>query len=807
MMRAIWQDIRFGLRQMARNPTFTAIVVLCLALGIGTNTAIFSIIYEALLRPLAHYKDPDRIVSIIAEATSDNGPVGSFVCLDELEKQSTCLVNMAPYQPVQLCLRSDEGTQEVWGVKARKEYFETLGIRPFMGRVFDSEDCKPDAPPAAIISHGLWVRHFDSDANVVGRDLKLTDKVATIVGVMPAKLWIPLRYDTDVWVADNSLESSKPDGQKRVYCAVARIRSGVSLAQARAETDRTAAQLAKQHPELTTGYSLRLSPFNRARGRTTELWLLLVAAGFVLLIACANVANLVLTRMTYRQHEIAVRAALGASRARLARQMLIESLLLGLLAGAAGLLLASWGVHLFVALAPAGTVRIDEVGFNLPMFLSALAVSLLMGAVIAVFPALRALVTSPNATLKQAGRGLTEGRLARRFRSLLVIGEIALAFVLLTGAGLMLDSFRRLLSVDVGFNPKNVLTMTLHESLEKLNIDPLAGHRKVQEVLQRVQQLPGVQSAAFGHDLPLDMGSGGECVEFPGGDTGTQEQKAFVTTDWVGPGYFETMRIPLLRGRTFKPDDEREAWMGRSRATIVNEAMVKRYWPGQEPIGKLIRVGERGPERTLQVVGVVANVRTGDLESQVRPALYTCNYCWGFGYLAVRAARNPTDLVPAIRRVIADVDKDMAIMKVATMEEYLEDQLSQPRFVLCLLGFHAALALILATLGIYGVMAHSVSRRTHEIGIRMALGAQRGNVLLMVLKRGLIITGIGLAIGAGGAFALMRYLASVLYEVSPTDPMTFTAAASLLGAVALFACHIPARRATKIDPLVAIRYE
>jgi putative ABC transport system permease protein len=804
------QDVRYGVRMLVKNPGFTAVAVIALALGIGANTAIFSVVNAVLLRPLP-YQDSDRLVVILHGGTDPVAPANFL----DWRKQNHVFQSMGAAEYWAPNLTAVERPEQIWALRLTSDIFPLLGVQPLLGRAFVPGEDQPGKEHEVVLSYGSWQKRFGGDASVIGRSMTLDGEAYTIIGVMPrefkfapfwatkAELWAPLALgDRATRRNGNSL---------RIF---ARLGSGVTLAQASAEMATITARLNKEYPGTNKDVVVRSLKDKVVGDVRPALLILLGAVGFVLLIACANVAHMLLARAAARQKEIAVRTALGARRWRVIRQFLTESILLAILGGGAGLLLALGGIRVLVALSPAGIPRVETVGLDGRVLAFMLVVSVLTGIAFGLFPALQASAVSLNDSLKEGGRGSTESIRRNRLRSLLVASEFALALVLVIGAGLMIRSLFALQSIDPGFNPQHLLSMMVRAGGSKAG-EP--GHRAAffQQLLEHVRALPGVQSAGFINHLPLAGDVWGYPFWVQGRPIPPPGEGMNAVYRVVMPGYFRAMEIPILRGRDVTDADQ----MNAPGVVVINEALANRVWPGEDPIGKHITLED--PNKTpnwLTVVGVSKNAKQNEWAAPSYFEVYipflqnhefqeSPRPMWAYLTLVARSTGDPASLVPAIESEVRSLDSNVAVSQVQTMDQVVADSTAQPRFYLLLLATFAAVALVLAAVGIYGVMSYSVSRRTHEIGIRMALGAERRDVLRLVVGQGMLLALAGAAVGLLGALGLTRLMASLLYGVQPYDPATFLVVSIVLCLVALAANYVPARRATKIDPMVALRYE
>lgn len=808
MIGTLWQDIRFGLRLMAKKPGFTLVAVVALALGIGANTAIFSVVNAVLLSPLP-YQHSERLVWMwgtnpVAGIKKETASLPDF---NDWRTQSQSFEEMAGFTNTALTLTGEQEPERIPGAVITSNFFSVLGVRPIMGREFTSEENGPNGARVVIISHSLWQRRFGGNPKIVGQTITLNGGAYQVVGVLPAGFKNPVpteRNVTELWIPlPMNLDST---GRRSDFLSVVgRLKPNVTIQQARAEMNTITARLEQQYPASNTGWSALILPLQeRITGDVRPaMWVIVGVVGFLLLIACANVANLLLVRSAARQQEIAVRRALGAGRFRLIRQFLTESVLLALAGGILGSLLAMWGVEFLVRLSPGNIPRLDEVRLNWRVLLFTLVVSLLTGAIFGLIPALHA--TNPNLTesLKEGGRSSTEGLRGARLRNALVVAEIAIALVLLVGAGLMIKSFIRLQAVDPGFKPERILAVDLALPSVKYKEAP----QQVafwDQLLGRVSQLPGVERAAAVTALPL---SGGAILSFdiegrPAPPAGQEPDAEYRV---VTPGYFETMGISLARGSGFTEQHTSNV----PAVTIINETLARKYFPGEDPIGKRINLGnpETSPWRTI--IGVVRDIRQQALEEEPYPQMYApyAQFPSRAMTLVARTSSNPSGLVPIIRSELSSMDKDQPLFNVRTMEQVMSESISRQRFNMLLIAIFACVGLVLASVGIYGVMSYVVTLRTHEIGVRMALGASARDVLKMVVRQGMILAFAGTGVGLVAAFLLTRLISSLLFDVRATDPLTYILISVLLIAIALLACFIPARRATRVDPMVALRYE
>ena len=801
-LRQFGQDLRYGLRMMRRGPGFAAVAVLTLALGIGANTAIFSVVNAVLLRPLP-YRDPARLVTVLHDGWK---PVAPANFLDWRE-QSSSFESMAAAQLWSLTMTGRDRPEQLEVLQTSAEMFQVLGVDAALGRTFMAGEDQPGHEHVAVLSHGFWQRRFGGGTDAVGRQVMLDGEPYTVVGVMPpdfqfapfwathAEAWVPLNLGRRV--------SDRRGQSLRVF---ARLKPGVTLGQAQADMEKINRQLAEEHPRENEGLTVSVDPLHeKVVGKSRPaLLIILGAVGFVLLIACANVANLSMSKSALRRREIAVRIALGAGRWRVVRQLLTESLVLSLAGGAAGLLLASWSNTALASLGPDTLPRVRTASLDAGVLLFTLGLSVFVGLLFGLAPALHSTKTDLTESLKSRAQGSSRGRRQERVRQLLVVGEVAVSLVLLVGGGLMMRSFLRLTSIDPGFDPRGVTTATV----------PLSGPRYAtdeqraaffQRLTTQLGSLPGVKSVSAINHLPLggDVWTLGFTVE--GRPAPPDAERPAAVYRVVRPDYFRTMGAALLQGRDFTERDDAAS----PGVIVVNEALARRQWPGEEPLGKRMTVnGESSKPR--EVVGVVKDVKQGEWASEPQPEMYLPHLQAASPRsmtLVVRTSSDSLEIGPALRREVWAIDSDLPVSKVANMEEVVSESVGQQRFNTLLIGLFAGVALILAAVGVYGVMSHAVAQRTHEIGVRLALGARGRDVLGMIIRQGLALTLIGLAVGLAVALALVRVMNSLLYKVSATDPLIYGGVAAALTLSALLACYIPARRATKVDPLVALRHD
>ena len=801
-MKTLLKDLQYGLRSLLKRPGFFAVAVLTLGLGIGANSAIFSTVNAVLLRPLS-FPDSESIV-LLQGINPDKGITQSNMSVPDIvdwQAQSQSFEQIAGFIGGGVLLATNDETERVLAAGVSGDFFALMRTNAVLGRTLQPDDARRGNDNVAVLSYGLWQSRFGGNPAVIGTKVMISGDNCTIVGVMPkgfefpqAQLWWPLIMDGPAERRDN-----------RYVNAIARLKPGVTVDQAEADLNAINQRLAQSYVETNTGWSTNVSNLRESMVGTTRtaLLVLLGAVAMVLLIACANVANLLLARVSARQKEMAVRTALGASRWRIVRQLLTESLLLSVIGGLVGFGLSVWLTRLLVAISPANSPRFDEIGIDRRVFLFTLAITLLTGLVFGVAPALQASKLDLNQNLKESGRrGSGEGH--NRLGSLLIVSEIALSFMLLVGAGLLVKSFMRLSDVSAGFNPNNVLTMRMAATPGKYQQgEPRA--QLFRQTVEKIKAVPGVESAAAILSMPL----GGDTFNvgrsyIREGRPHTPEESANAAYLVITPDYFQTLQIPLTAGRAFTDQDNNNA----PKVVIVNETMARKSWPGESPIGKRITIW-RDEKFPREVVGVVGETK-GSLDAEPATQMYVPyaqDATWGSLTFVMRTTSDPGSLAPSVRNEIRTLDKSLPVYNIKTMDDVLAASIADRRTSMLLFSTFAIVAMLLSMIGIYGVTAYYVTQRTHEIGIRMALGAQLRDVLTLVLKRGVVLALIGLAVGLTGAFALTRLMTTLLFGVKPIDVATFAAGSIAVIAVAVIACYIPARRATKVDPLVALRYE
>jgi putative ABC transport system permease protein len=803
----VWKDIRFGLRTLVRNPATTFLAMLTLALGIGANSAIFSVVNRVLLDPLP-YPQPDRLIMLVESAPKLGFPRFSVSPpnFDDFRRQNRSFEHLSAYGRERFNLTGREQPEVILGAQVSPDFFQMLKVDPSPGRGFRQEEGRPGQARVAVLSHGLWQRLFGADPKIVGRPITLNGESYTVVGVTPRGFELPRR--TEIWVP-LALDLANESRGGHYLGAIGRLKQGISLEKAETEMIGIAARLEKQYPDSNTAWTVDLIPLQEIAVEDIRpiLMILLVAVAFVLLIACANVANLLLARVASRERELAVRAALGASRTRLVRQMLIETALLFVAGGALGLLLAHWGVKALIALDPEGIPRAQEIGVDSRVLAFTFFVSLATGLLFGLVPALSATGRRLYEALKEGGRSMVGGAHGRLVRNLLVGFEVAVALVLLVCAGLLIQSFARLSGVNPGFEPEGVLTARISipefkypdEERQTLFYDQL---------LERLGALPGVEAAASIYPLPLSGSNMILAFVVEGRPAPPPAETPSTNVRMISPNYFKVMGIPLVQGRAFEDRDR----LGAEQVAVINQTMAAKIWPGESPIGKRFTFGDPADAEDpgwRTVVGVVADVRHDTLDEEKASEAY-----WPQAQgpstdsvLVLRTSGDPVQLAGPLRETVRAIDRDLPLERIEPMEQVVSKALAQSRFKTLLLSLFAALALGLAAVGVYGVVSYSVAQRTHEMGIRMALGASPDQVRGMILMQGMRVVLISSAIGLGAAFFATRFLREQVYGVSATDPATFAVVPLVLLAVALVANLVPALRATRVDPLEALRYE
>jgi putative ABC transport system permease protein len=811
----LWHDLRYGLRMLWKNPGFTLVAVVTLALGIGANTAIFSVVNAVLLRPLP-YAEPERLTMVWTKIEKI-GLMQNWVSEPEVldfRQQSQLFESFGVINSGSFSLTGGGEPEQLNGALVSTNLFSLLGVKMKIGRDFNADEEKPGTTRVAILSHGFWQRRFGGKESVIGNTIYLNGNSTIVVGVLPPHFALLLPPEAhvptnlDLWMP-YAVDYAKQNRYNHGMTVIGRLKHGATVAQAQAEMDAIAARLDSIY-YMNIGFAVKVVSMHGDIVKRTRsaLLLLLGAVGFVLLIACANVANLLLARAAAREKEIALRAALGAGRLRVVRQLLTESVLLSLPGGLCGLLLAKWGVDALLKLSPSDLPRVEEVSVNGWALLFTLSLTVLTGMLFGLVPALQSSRTELTNSLKEGGRSVA-GNARTRLRNAIVVGEVALSLVLLIGAGLVMRSFWHLLKVDPGLDPHRVLSMDLRLPGSKYP-DGQATENFYRQLVEKVNAQPGVVSAAAISELPLSQTYSSGTMTFEGVTANAEraDRVSFeVDQRAITPDYFKVMKTPLLAGRFFTPQDG----AGRPPVVIIDETLARRLWPNTSPLGKRLTYGyyPEKPEFRMEIVGVVKHIRHHRLDADVREQVYFPHAQRQDGgmTLAIRTASDPLDLAPAVRQAVRSLDPDQPVYQVRTMEGLVANALAPARFTLSLLTIFAGVAGILAMVGIYSVMAFMVTQRTNEIGIRMALGAQARDTLSLIIRQGMTLAVIGIALGLIGSFAVQRLMKGLLFEVSATDPLTFVLISLMMMGAAFLACYIPARRATKVDPLVALRCE
>src|SRR5580692_212201 len=823
-MVSLFQDMRYAARTLLKSPGFTTVAVLTLALGIGANVAIFSVVYGVLLRPLP-FAQPEQLVRIFDDLAGPNSKdVGmSAPELWDLEERSGVFQEVSAVAPGNSAVGGGERTVRAEALITSPDYFELLGAKPELGRVYTRQDSVPGFLEPVVISDSFWRRNYGSDPKIIGRKMSLDRDLYTIVGVTPPGFRHPgrtLDTDVEVWLATEFKGQPFPVPADRslriVPAAIGRLKPGVTVAQAQSQLDGYVAQLARQYPAAypaAARWALRLVPVKEdlVGPQRTELFILFGAVGFVLLIACVNIANLLLARSSGRRREIAIRLTMGASRARLARQLLTESTLLSLISGALALVTVLLLKNAIISLAPADIPRLNEVDVSAGVLFFAFLVSILTGVVFGLAPALQAANPNQVENLREGSRGSGAGRRQTRLSRVLVVSEVALSIVLLAGAGLLLRSFWRVLEVRPGFNPRHLTTVQIWIPISNNPAsDPYSVEEKradfLLEVFRRVSALPGVEQASISGNDTLPMNSGRNYSQFSIQGRATESERGPIADiAVVDSNYFRTMEVPLITGRDFASSDTYKT----QPVAVIDQTLARQYWPGKDPLGQQLKFGFGRGVQGVTIVGVVGDIKSDGFEAPSVPHIYVAlgQFAPVNAVVFLRSRGDLEQLGEGVRREVESVNPNVPVHSISSMDQIIARSLADRRFALELLGTFAAAALLLAAVGIYGVMSYSFSQRTHEVGIRIALGAQRMDILRMALGEGMRVVVIGLALGLLGAAAMTRFFQSMLFNVVPTDPVTFLSVSAILAGVAFFACYVPAKRATRVDPLVALREE
>jgi putative ABC transport system permease protein len=796
------QDLRYGARMLAKKPAFSIVAVITLALGIGANTAIFSVVNAVLLRALP-YHNPDRLVVL---STIDSGGERDGLSIPEAEDFQArvgLLEDLTAFQTQSVNLTGGERPDRVRGAFVSANFFKVFNLAPLLGRTFVEGEDRQGAEKLAVINEKTWQERLHSERNLGAQKLILNGEPYSVIGVVSSSFKHPLDAEVEVWMPISNYPGNTGQRDLRFLFGVGHLKRGTNLSQAQAEVATIASQLAQAYPKENTGRGAKLEYFRDLMVGDIRpmLWLLFAAVGVILLIACANLANLLLARGLARQREIAVRAALGASRWRLIRQLLTETTLISFVGGAVGLLLAHWGLYALLKL-PQNFVRAENVTLETRVLLFALAVSVLTGWLFGVVPALQLARPQLQSFLKEGARGSGEGAKWNRVRGGFVVAQVALSLLLLVSAGLLIRSFDKLLRVDVGFKPERLLSLEYRLPRSKYK-EPAAQWNFHRQVAERIQQVPGVTSVALVRALPFSGNGGTSPIILPDREPPQKGQEPQVMFNTAMPNYFETIGIPFIKGRLFSDQDQ----IKTPTVFIINQTMARRFWPNQDPLGKQVKLAE--DEKMGTVIGVVGDAKHYWLDEDTKPQLYSAfsQNPGIFSSVVIRTTVEPLSLAESVRQAVWKVDPDQPMWKIRTVEFLVNRTVADRKFLMALMGIFASLALVLTMIGLYGVISYLVNQRTQEIGIRMALGAQMGHILHMVLKQGMTLVLTGVALGFAASWLLTRLLSRLLYQVSATDPLTFAVIAVLLITVALLACYLPARRATKVDPLVALRYE
>ncbi len=799
-MKHMLSDFKFALRMLAKKPGFACVAIATLALGIGANTAIFSVIDAVLLRALP-YHNADRLIDIFSIDPNGERDGLSVPELHALQTQMHSLEDLAGYQSQSVNITGGERPDRVRGSFVSANFFRVFNLTPRIGRTLNEGEDKPGAEHVAVVNEKLWRERLGGDTNLSNKKLLLNGEAYAVVGVISSDFKNPFDPDVEVWLSMANYPGNTGQQDSRFMIPMGHLKTGVSMRQAEVEAKTIASQLAAAYPKENAGRGIKIDFYRDflVRNARSMLWLLFLAAGVILLIACANLANLLLARGLARQREIALRAALGANRSRLVRQLLSESVLLGLIGGVAGVLVAHWGLWALLKL-PQHFVGLENARVNGAVLFFALAISLLVGCIFGLIPALKLSKTDLQTALKEGERSSPDGM--RWNGRVSVVAQIALSILLLISSGLLVRSFDKLLRADPGFEEKSLFTLEYRLPRAKYQgTDSQWNFHR--QVVEQVGRIPGVKSAALIRSLPFSGNSGSASIALLDREAPPRGREPLVSYNIATPGFFRTFGVPLLRGRSFRDDDR----TGSPFVLIVNRTMAQRFWPNQEAIGKQIKLLEDGTVGT--VIGVVGDTKRDFLSDEPMPQLYS-SYGQQPTYFATLVARTnvePLSLSESVRQAIWKVDPDQPTWKIRTVEFLVQRSVADRKFVLALMAVFASLALLLTALGLYGVISYLVSQRTREIGIRMALGAQVRHVLTMILRQGVALISIGIATGLLAALLLTRLMAHLLFDVSPTDPPTYAAIVSLLGLVALVACYIPARRAARIDPVIALRAE
>jgi putative ABC transport system permease protein len=795
-------DLRYAIRSLTKRPLFTIVAVATLALSIGANTAIFSVVNAVLLRQLPYYK-PNQLVALSTISGGGERDGLSVPEAEDFRAQMSSLEDVAFFQTQSVNVTGGERPDRVRGAFVSANYFRFFNLNPIVGRTFVEGEDRQGAPKLAVVNEKMWRERLNADPNLNDKKLTLNGETYSVIGVVTGKFKHPFDPDVELWMPVANFPGNTNERTGRFLFVLGHLKPGATVSAATSEASTVATRLAAAYPKENTGRGARIESFRElvVRDIRPALWLLFAAVGVILLIGCANLANLLLARGLDRHREVAVRAALGASRWRLVRELLTETTLISVIGGVLGVFLAYWGLYGLLKL-PQNFVDTQDANLDLRVLLFALAISVLTGWLFGLAPALQFVRPDLQSFLKEGGRGGGDGARWNRLRSGFVIAQVALALVLLVSAGLLIRSFDKLLRVNVGFKPEQLLSLEYRLPRTKYK-EVTAQWNFHRQVMAQIQEVPGVQSVALVRGLPFSGNGGTTAITLPDREAPPKGREPEVMFNSATPNYFETIGIPFIKGRLFDDHDQPNTPL----VVIINQTMAQKFWPNQDPLGKQVKAGQDGTVAT--VIGVVGDAKHYWLEETQQPQMYGA-YSQQPGYFAtvvIRTKVEPLSLSEQVRQALWKVDADQPMWKIRTVEFLVNRSVADRKFLLALMGLFASLAMILTMLGLYGVISYLVKQRTQEIGIRLALGAQMRDILQMVLKQGMILVFTGVALGLATAWLSTRLISRLLYQVSATDPVTFAAISAFLIVVALLACYLPARRATKVDPLVALRYE
>ena len=800
-MQVLLQDLRYGARTLIKKPLFTIVAVVTLALGIGANTAIFSVVNAVLLRSLPYHK-ADQMVILFGRSPSGDDDVISQLEAEDFKAGMQSLEDLVGFQSQSVNLTGIDRPDRIRGAFVTANFFQFFNLTPTIGRTFAAGEDKQGAPKLVVVNEKMWRERLNGDPNIADRKLILNGEPYSVIGVVSADFKQPMDTEVEAWLPLAYFPGNSGKREARFLFGMGRLKDGAILEQARTEATTVASQLSQAYPAENTGRGAKVDSFRdrMISGVRPMLWVLFAAVAVILLIACANLANLLLARGLSRQREVAVRAALGASRWRLIRQLLTETTIISVVGGVSGVLLAYWGLRALLKL-PQNFIGADQATLDARVFLFALAISLVTGWLFGLAPALQLARPKLQSFLREGGRGSGEGARWNRVRGGFVVFQVALSLLLLVGAGLLIRSFDRLLKVDVGFKPDNLLSLEYRLPRNKYGSSEVQWnfHRQVTE---KIQEIPGVKSVTLIRGLPFSGNGGTTQITLPDRELPQKGSEPEVMFNTAMPNYFETIGIPLLRGRTFGNQDQANT----PGVLVVNKMMAEKFWPNQDPIGKQVRFGDGSQS---SIIGVVGDAKHYFIGEDQRPQIYApySQLPGLFATLLIRTTVEPMSISEQVRQTVWKVDPDQPMWKIRTVEFLVDRSVADRKFLMTLMVIFAGLAMVLTVIGLYGVISYLVNQRTQEIGIRMALGAQMGDILRMVLKQGMLLVSAGVVLGLLACWGLTRLMEKLLYKTSATDPVTFAGLAVLLIVVALFACYIPARRATKVDPLDALRYE